>query len=78
MAPEVIACDENPDSTYDSRSDLWSLGITALEMAEGQPPLCEMHPMRAVRPFFKWSFEFLNENILFLVVFDSSKYSTAT
>uniref|UniRef100_A0A915JRA3 Protein kinase domain-containing protein n=1 Tax=Romanomermis culicivorax TaxID=13658 RepID=A0A915JRA3_ROMCU len=48
MAPEVIACDENPDATYDSRSDLWSLGITALEMAEGQPPLCEMHPMRAL------------------------------
>ena len=37
MAPEVIACDENPDATYDNRSDLWSLGITALEMAEGQP-----------------------------------------
>jgi len=34
MAPEVIACDENPDATYDSRSDLWSLGITSLEMAE--------------------------------------------
>lgn len=27
MAPEVIACDENPDATYDNRSDLWSLGI---------------------------------------------------
>ncbi|XP_052363073.1 mitogen-activated protein kinase kinase kinase kinase 4-like isoform X3 [Oncorhynchus keta] len=48
MAPEVIACDENPDSTYDYRSDLWSLGITALEMAEGAPPLCDMHPMRAL------------------------------
>ncbi|OCT65943.1 mitogen-activated protein kinase kinase kinase kinase 4 isoform X2 [Xenopus laevis] len=48
MAPEVIACDENPDSTYDYRSDLWSLGITALEMAEGSPPLCDMHPMRAL------------------------------
>ncbi|OUC42028.1 kinase domain protein [Trichinella nativa] len=48
MAPEVIACDENPDATYDSRSDLWSLGITSLEMAEGQPPLCDMHPMRAL------------------------------
>ncbi|XP_053555142.1 nik-related protein kinase [Bombina bombina] len=48
MAPEVIACDENPDSTYDYRSDLWSLGITAIEMAEGSPPLCDMHPMRAL------------------------------
>ncbi|XP_055016203.1 TRAF2 and NCK interacting kinase a isoform X2 [Boleophthalmus pectinirostris] len=48
MAPEVIACDENPDATYDFKSDLWSLGITALEMAEGAPPLCELHPMRAL------------------------------
>ncbi|XP_011481890.1 misshapen-like kinase 1 isoform X3 [Oryzias latipes] len=48
MAPEVIACDENPDSTYDFRSDIWSLGITAIEMAEGAPPLCDMHPMRAL------------------------------
>ncbi|XP_045472387.1 TRAF2 and NCK-interacting protein kinase isoform X9 [Harmonia axyridis] len=48
MAPEVIACDENPEATYDNRSDLWSLGITALEMAESQPPLCELHPMRAL------------------------------
>lgn len=48
MAPEVIACEENPDATYDNRSDLWSLGITALEMAESQPPLCDLHPMRAL------------------------------
>ncbi|KAK7123603.1 hypothetical protein R3I93_021888 [Phoxinus phoxinus] len=48
MAPEVIACDENPDATYDFKSDLWSLGITAIEMAEGAPPLCDMHPMRAL------------------------------
>nr|XP_049464025.1 serine/threonine-protein kinase mig-15 isoform X12 [Anopheles coluzzii] len=48
MAPEVIACDENRDATYDNRSDLWSLGITALEMAESQPPLCDLHPMRAL------------------------------
>ncbi|XP_031648418.1 mitogen-activated protein kinase kinase kinase kinase 4-like isoform X17 [Oncorhynchus kisutch] len=48
MAPEVIACDENPEATYDYRSDLWSTGITAIEMAEGAPPLCDMHPMRAL------------------------------
>uniref|UniRef100_A0A7N6B4Z7 non-specific serine/threonine protein kinase n=1 Tax=Anabas testudineus TaxID=64144 RepID=A0A7N6B4Z7_ANATE len=50
MAPEVIACDENPDATYDYRSDLWSCGITAIEMAEGAPrkSLCDMHPMRAL------------------------------
>ncbi|XP_072482541.1 mitogen-activated protein kinase kinase kinase kinase 4-like isoform X2 [Notamacropus eugenii] len=76
MAPEVIACDENPDSTYDYRSDLWSLGITAMEMAEGAPPLCDMHPMRALfliprnpppkLKSRKWSKKFLNfiENCL--------------
>ncbi|MEE6496865.1 hypothetical protein FKM82_002509 [Ascaphus truei] len=70
MAPEVIACDENSDSTYDYRSDLWSLGITAIEMAEGSPPLCDMHPMRALfliprnpppkLKSRKWSKKFLN------------------
>jgi TRAF2 and NCK interacting kinase len=43
-----VFTDENPDATYDNRSDLWSLGITALEMAESQPPLCDLHPMRAL------------------------------
>ena len=63
MAPEVIACDENPDATYDNRSDLWSLGITAIEMAEAQPPLCDMHPMRALFliPRYKaLAFSFMN------------------
>jgi len=48
MAPEVIVCDEQPDATYDNRCDMWSIGITAIEMAEAQPPLCDMHPMRAL------------------------------
>uniref|UniRef100_A0A3Q4BLM2 non-specific serine/threonine protein kinase n=1 Tax=Mola mola TaxID=94237 RepID=A0A3Q4BLM2_MOLML len=46
MAPEVIACDENPDATYDFKSDLWSLGITAIEMAEG-PLTPEYHPIKS-------------------------------
>ncbi|GAU94415.1 hypothetical protein RvY_06193 [Ramazzottius varieornatus] len=48
MAPEVIACDDNPGATYDNRSDLWSLGITSIEMAESSPPHCDLHPMRAL------------------------------
>ena len=48
MAPEVIACEDNPLASYDYRSDQWSLGITCIEIAEGEPPLCNMHPMRAL------------------------------
>ncbi|XP_031788630.1 myosin-IIIb isoform X2 [Nasonia vitripennis] len=48
MAPEVIACEQQLDSSYDSRCDVWSVGITAIELAEGDPPMSELHPMRAL------------------------------
>ncbi|XP_076147278.1 myosin-IIIa [Alosa pseudoharengus] len=48
MAPEVIACEQQLDSTYDARCDVWSLGITVIELGDGDPPLADLHPMRAL------------------------------
>ena len=45
---QVIACEQQLDSSYDSRCDIWSVGITAIELTEGDPPLSELHPMRAL------------------------------
>lgn len=45
MAPEIVAHDSEG---YDERADIWSLGITVIEMLRGSPPLSKYDPMKVI------------------------------
>lgn len=82
MAPEVIQ-----EIGYNEKADIWSVGITAIEIAEGNPPYSDVHPMRVIfmipsRPPptltnpAKWSDEF-NDFIARCLTKDPKKRPTA-
>ncbi|XP_002735309.1 serine/threonine-protein kinase 10-like [Saccoglossus kowalevskii] len=48
MAPEVVLCETLKDDPYDYKADIWSLGITCIEMAQMEPPYNDLHPMRVL------------------------------
>ena len=83
MAPEVIQ-----QSDYVTSADIWSLGITAIELADGEPPYANIHPMRAifmipnkdppsVRDPTKWSANFV-DFLAACLVKDAAKRPSAT
>uniref|UniRef100_A0A672SMU3 non-specific serine/threonine protein kinase n=1 Tax=Sinocyclocheilus grahami TaxID=75366 RepID=A0A672SMU3_SINGR len=69
MAPEVVMCETMKDAPYDYKADIWSLGITLIELAQIEPPHHELNPMRVLLKIAKsepptlqqpakWSMEF--------------------
>ncbi|XP_037957522.1 neither inactivation nor afterpotential protein C isoform X2 [Teleopsis dalmanni] len=48
MAPEVVAAMGAKEPEITTRADVWALGITTIELADGKPPFADMHPTRAM------------------------------
>ncbi|XP_054714564.1 serine/threonine-protein kinase 10-like [Uloborus diversus] len=87
MAPEVVLCETFRDNPYDYKADIWSLGITLIELAEMDPPNHEMTPMRvllkiqkqdppALSQPSKWSKQF-NDFLTKCLIKDPQKRATA-
>ncbi|RWS09154.1 STE20-like serine/threonine-protein kinase, partial [Dinothrombium tinctorium] len=87
MAPEVVICETYRDNPYDYKADIWSLGITAIELAEREPPNHEMTPMRVLLKIqksdpprlsepSKWSKEF-NEFVAYCLIKDPNQRPSA-
>uniref|UniRef100_A0A8C6NWE8 Mitogen-activated protein kinase kinase kinase kinase n=1 Tax=Nothobranchius furzeri TaxID=105023 RepID=A0A8C6NWE8_NOTFU len=55
MAPEVAAVEKN--GGYNQLCDIWAVGITSIELAELQPPMFDLHPMRALFLMSKSGFQ---------------------
>jgi STE20-like kinase len=53
MSPEVIDCQTNSERLYDYKADIWSLGITCIELAETEPPLNEYNETRVLLKILK-------------------------
>ena len=82
MSPEVIM-----QNKYDYKCDIWSLGITAIEMAEGEPPFAKVkgywvlkkiitHPPKGLKNKEKWSKEF-NDFVEKCLIYEPEKRSSA-
>uniref|UniRef100_A0AAQ4QRZ2 non-specific serine/threonine protein kinase n=1 Tax=Gasterosteus aculeatus aculeatus TaxID=481459 RepID=A0AAQ4QRZ2_GASAC len=61
MAPEVVMCETMKDAPYDYKADIWSLGITLIELAQIEPPHHELNPMRVLLKIAKFCSNFLKK-----------------
>eukprot|EP00035_Acanthoeca_spectabilis_P034785 m.30956 g.30956 ORF g.30956 m.30956 type:complete len:294 (+) comp6868_c0_seq2:160-1041(+) len=69
MAPEVVQCETNKEMWYTNSCDIWSLGVTMIELADTVPPHHDLHPVKVLLKITTGAAPKLQ---------DESKYSSAT